>query len=300
MIVPMIVSLALIAGAGAGTESLAAGAVPWTTLDFSATKLGMTAHSEIRFEKLQGAAADADLVAVPNGRSASGAAVRLGVRSTFRRRDSRIDLWLDAKTGMALQRRKLETGRKHYQRTERYALDRVHSLRREPASAEETSLGPAGWSEREDTEIPFERDHGETLSEPLALFYLVSASDLREVGARLESVVYSKKQLVALTLEVTGITEVPVAYDEMQGGRATRHEGTIDALCIAVSARPLGPDGDRDDFRFLGLRGDIEMFVDPRNGLPVRISGRTEISLLGRLDVDLVRAEMGSGVSSSR
>jgi hypothetical protein len=60
----------------------------------------------------------------------------------------------------------------------------------------------------------------------------------------------------------------------------------IDALRLSLRARALTAiEGEDEDFSFLGLKGDITIFIDSGSGIPIQISG--DIPTIGRVDLKL-------------
>ncbi len=273
--------------------SLDAERVQWTELEFQASKLGLTATSTIRLSSVPRDQAQARLLAIedvpmPNPSAPHVALVE--IETVLRKRHSTIQGWFDPHSGRAFQREKLETGRKHYQRTDRLGVGAVHRRRRSPLDDGEIAAGPPGWTHREDEDValpPVPADA--VVSLPSALFYLVAAAPLEQKGDRLELYAFSRQSLDRLELEVLGRARVATDYRvEGAGDTGSTTAAKIDALCIAVRATPVNVEDSDASFQFLGLKGDVEIFLDPATRLPVQVSGSTGV--LGRLDVKLRRA----------
>ncbi|RMH15118.1 MAG: hypothetical protein D6696_21570 [Acidobacteria bacterium] len=127
---------------------------------------------------------------------------------------------------------------------------------------------------------------GLVVTQPAALFYLVTSDALARPGDRLEVLAYSRRKLHRLTLEVKGAIRLRARYDEERSGETSRRDGEVEALEIAVHAVPLG-EAEESDFRFLGLSGDVSILLEPATRLPLEVRGR--IPIAGRVRVVLRR-----------
>jgi hypothetical protein len=78
--------------------------------------------------------------------------------------------------------------------------------------------------------------------------------------------------LVELT--VAGREKIKVDYIQESNGREIRIKRSVPAIKILVDAQPLDPDSEEADLRFLHLKGNIAIYLDPELRVPLRISGR--------------------------
>jgi hypothetical protein len=72
-----------------------------------------------------------------------------------------------------------------------------------------------------------------------------------------------------------GIEKIPTDYLEVQAdGSSIRKNTATQAVKISVDAVPLPSSLDEpENFSIVGIREDIEVFLDPVTRVPVRISG---------------------------
>ena len=93
--------------------------------------------------------------------------------------------------------------------------------------------------------------------------------------------------MVLVTLTVSATTRIKVGYDEDSETGTHRRVDRVEALTLGLESRALGADAGEKDFRFLGLGGDIVLYVDPTQGIPLRISGNMRYA--GRAHLKLRR-----------
>ena len=120
------------------------------------------------------------------------------------------------------------------------------------------------------------------------LFYLASAGDLA-AGRPVEVCVFTRKALSRVELRVEATAELAVDYSERSPRGARRRRGDIEALKLSIKARPVAADSG-EEFELLGLKGDVELYLDPATRIPVQVSGR--LPGLGRVHVKLTEVEL--------
>ncbi len=216
--------------------------------------------------------------------------LKLGSRLMGRR--SSLDLWLDPATAAAFQRTQLETGqriRHNRYRALRFADGGVLSTTARPAD-DEIGKPHTEWSlvSGDFREYPL-LDGGElAVTEPSALFYVLSTSELERPGDRVTTHVYSKNRLLRVELIVEESTQIEVDYMEATPRSERQVRSRRDALRILIRSQPLDGRPEAGGFELLGLRGDVYVFLDPHLRLPLQISG--DIRYAGRGNVRLRRA----------
>ncbi len=299
-------ALVSILGAGAGVEAgdLDPERVPWTRLRYEARKLFFSGTTEVRLagprsdlageliESPRGAALEAD----PGGRTPGGPdpgrpdpqLSRLTLESAFAGRRSEVEVWFDPGTAAALQRRKQRYGKKAYEKIYRFTADGVFSRRRSPRISGRRGSEWWGRLEEEFYRYPGERGGCPVVAEPTVLFYLLAAAELTP-GEPLAVCTFSRRDLSRIEVWPAGAATLRVDYAELSGGERRQRQGEIETLRVTVRARanPRRP-LDGGEFEFLGLVGDVEIFV--AGGVPVEVRGR--LPRFGRVQVRLVEVEL--------
>lgn len=195
--------------------------------------------------------------------------------------ESKTLLFADACDGTALQRREIKTKRNGVRyKTLRFAADGFEIRFHDPAPGQDLEA-PRSWSRLKTRFAPYPAWAGEDLdvSEPTALFYILSAAPLSETGDVVRFPAVSKDRLVELRLEVAGWEQLQVDYE--RDGRPI--EGPVPALKILVTARDLDPASDESPLEMLGLHGAIEVHLDAETRAPLAISGK--VPFVGRARV---------------
>jgi len=265
--------------------------VTWSELEYKASKLGFSTTSRISLEMVPSKQAEASFLPTGNGvgLSSLGPEVcKLRISSSVMGRHSTSDLWFDPLHAVAYQALQITTGSRQRYRAYRFADRYVHSFLRKPEK-DESSLPPDHWSNMNDQRYPHPSWAGKQLvvSSASALFYILTTADLSEVGNHVEIPVFSRTNVSLMKIRVEGQERLKANYvveSTVTGKR--RVKGRVDALRLSLRAQPL--DGTSEsNFRLIGLQGDVEIHLDPRNRVPLQIEGR--IPRAGRVRIRLQR-----------
>lgn len=267
--------------------------VRWSRLEMGASKLLLSATTTVTAENVPAARAARDLDFPPEGTPvlARGPVVTvLTIESAlpFGRRE-RTTVWLDPKDGTSLQRSKLVSGRKQYWKVYRYTKEGYYQWRVSPASPREEALPPEHWTNRSGHLVAAspQLPRGAVISDSYALLYLASAGRLERHGGRMKMMILAEEQPLELSFESDGSVQMAIDLRE-HGSDGVRHRREmVVARRVRVTARTLEALSRPGlvDLGFLGMRGELQMFIEIATGLPIRIVGRT--SKVGELTVDL-------------
>jgi hypothetical protein len=287
----------LATGSPPEAELLEPSRVLWSDLEFKASKFLLSVVSRVRIEFLPAGQIQADLVASAQGTPVTALGPEVGLltlESRFMGRKSQVRTWFDPLQAGALQRTRLRTGKKKESKIYRFTRQGVYTLRRSPGDGAESGLPPDRWTDASNDYSAYGAGlrSGLAVSEPSALFYLISSAPLRRPGDHRELYAYSKNRLFLMALEVEEPGQVKVNYEEESRGGVRRRKGRVEVVRIAVEARPVEADDDQRDFQFLGLEGNVEICLEPNTRIPVRVSGKAGAA--GRVEVKLKRAVLRS------
>jgi hypothetical protein len=200
--------------------------------------------------------------------------------------------WFTPGDAAALQRIRSRKGDDIWQNTYRFAEKGVYRLRRKPGGVDEKKLAPEHWTKIKASFYPYQAigPGSQTVLEPTALLYLVSALDFRKPTAPRSLYVFDRKQLHQVQVHVDGLQRLKVSYIEKNPGKDIRREGMIDTAKISFKPRALVPrDEQPEDFSFLGLKGNFEIYIDAATRVPVQVSG--QISGIGTVQIRLQTVE---------
>ena len=196
--------------------------------------------------------------------------------------------WFDPDGAGALQRVRLRQGKDKWQKSYRFTKKGVFRLRKKPKDSREENLTLDQWTKiRNHFYLYGDKGLGcPQILEPASLLYIVSAIDLTTAHPPLNLCVFNKKQLHLVKVSVGGSQSLKVNYLENQGDNQTRVDKKIDTIKISFQPRSLAPtDIEPEEFSFLGLKGDFDIFFDQVTNLPVQVSGK--ISAFGKVDIKL-------------
>jgi hypothetical protein len=196
--------------------------------------------------------------------------------------------WFEPHNAGALQRVRLRLGQDKWQKSYRFTKNGVFRIRKKPQDSKEENLPLAQW-----TKI---RNHfyhygdGSTgcsqVLEPSALLYMISAINFDTVQSPLSLCVFNKKQLHLVNVSVAETQPLKVDYFAKQGENQFRVDKRIDTLRISFQPRSLSPtDMEPEEFSFLGMKGNFDIFIDKASRIPVQVSGK--ISPFGKVDIRL-------------
>ncbi|MDX1382240.1 MAG: hypothetical protein R3190_01285 [Thermoanaerobaculia bacterium] len=269
------VALLLLAAPTAGQSPLDPERLGWTELELRARKLGFGMRVSVSLAVTDGKSV-VDEMTRPDGFAGLDPSGHRVVRLVMDRRGvggpAESTLWIDAGDAGAYQYRELQAGKRQRYRLRRYAESAIWSQRRAPVPGEE-ALQAERWSDV--AEEVLELDGGArgdlALTEPLGLFYVVAAAGLDQAGDALRFPAFSRGRRIEVEARVLGRVVEEVGYERGDGGG--RVKGARELIRIVI--RALDTDGDAEGrLRFLGLRGDIELLLDPETRAPLQISGR--------------------------
>jgi hypothetical protein len=270
--------------------------VLWNRLSYRAKSIFGKVTTDVYLQALPAEAVTGSLIADPAGEAlqpSNATVLNLTVDSNISPLIGSDEIykthsWFEPDTAGALQRVRLRQGKEKWQKSYRFTKKGVFRLRKKPMDSREENLPLDQW-----TKI---RNHfylygGQGLECPQileagSLLYTASAINLAPVSQPLSLCVFNKKQLHRVKVSVTGSQFLNVNYLEKQGNTQVRIDKKIDAVKISFQARSLAPpDTEPEDFSFLGLKGDFDIFIDKATRLPVQVSGK--ISVFGKIDIKL-------------
>jgi len=270
--------------------------VPWRRLSYEANSVFGKVTTEIRLAELPAKEVTHLLTAVSQGKilQASGATmmtitVHSDIKPPFGSNQIlKTQAWYDPKDGKALQRDRLFLGYEKWQKRYRFTDQGVFRLRTKPQDSKEDEFPPEQWTKVREEFYAYnlERLNCSAVLEPSGLLYLVSANSFKLQELPLSLCVFNKKQLHRLNVSLDGHRRIKLNYLENSGGNQTRREKEIDAAKVSFKPRALVPEGkEHEEFSFLGINGDFDIFIDKATQLPVQISGK--ILTFGKIDIKL-------------
>jgi len=204
-------------------------------------------------------------------------------------RETDLTLLLDPFDATAFQRSSRDRGSRQRHRIYRFADNGVYQRTRWPEKGEEDEP-PQSWTGFSSGLRPWPPGiAGGRVSEASALIYAASAARITDPGDRLELLTYARRRVFRVVLEVGDAEEVDYRFRQTAPGKPTERRGRLQATRILITGEPLASENDRRDFELLGLRGKLELLLDPVTRVPLQLSG--DVKLLGRVNFRLIEAE---------
>lgn len=265
--------------------------VGWSEIRMTASKLLLTAEARLTLRVLPGDAAAGDLrniVARGFTPLLPGSEVaELSYDAGGIGRQSSLLLWMDPYSGAALQRIQHDKSGKLRWRLYRFGAEGAYQQTRWPATAAEESLNPARWTRTSEGLRTYPAAPGKLpVMEPTGLLYAIAAAALDKPGDRLDLRVFRRRDTRIVRIEVLPATEVSVHYDELWPTGTVERSGTVRPLRISLQGLPApGGDSGDDGLELLGLRGKLELLLDPATRAPLELSG--DVRILGRVTLRL-------------
>jgi len=210
---------------------------------------------------------------------------RIDLETKIMGRNSFISLWFDP-DGTAFQRTQTDTGKKQREKTYRITQNGYYSRQAKPRENEK-NLTPDKWTDIGEGRNKFNKfpPAGAVIAEPTALYYLVSASPLNKPGDKFQEFIFTKHGIYQLNLRAVDYQNIEANYKSNEGGKNKKvWNDEYKTLHVTMNAVPIDPAG-ADEFDFLGLKGDIDLYLDPDSRVLVQISGKADY--VGHTDIKL-------------
>lgn len=278
--------------AGASDLTLDPARVGWSEIRMTASKLFLTAQAQVALRTVAGATVRPDLLPVTvagfTPLAPGSDVLEMVYEASGVGQKSTITLLMDPLTGAALQRTQHGQEGKLRLRTYRFGLEGAYQRTRRPANASEESLMPARWTGISEDLRTFPQAPGkQPVIEGTGLLYAIAAAPLDKPGDAIELLVFRRHDTQAVRIEVLAPEDLVVTYDELWPRGAVRRSGTIRALRLSLQGLPVsGGNPEDDELEILGLKGRLDLFLDPETRAPLKLSGT--VKLLGTVTLRLV------------
>jgi hypothetical protein len=286
------------AGTPAPATPLDPARVGWRELQLGGSKLLLTADARLTWSlrpageiagQLRGAPG---LTGIPPGESV--VELLYDGRATGRR--TRATLWLDPGDGRALQRSGDDLGGELRHRDYRFTTTGAYHWTRWPARGEE-KLPVARWTRTSEGLRAYGSDPGGPVLEPTGLIWAVAAAPLLRPGDTADFAVFQRRVLQRVEVRVADTRRIDVDYRDVTPGGVTRRRGSVEALRLVLQGDP-DTAGSSDELELLGLRGALELHLDPVTRAPLSLSGN--VAIVGAVTLRLQRLERFTPLAPAR
>lgn len=284
-----IVLFGLVSTSAIASNSLDPKRVSWKKIQFYASFIFVSARADIEWESISRQQAEERLMSIPGGLvPKTDPLLRMTLTSKSLNRNSRVQFWLDS-SARALQRSQHDWGKRQRLKTYRFFKDRVQAYQTTPKEAEK-QLPETSWSHKEEFNYPYAKSvNGEVITDNAGLFYIISAANLYRVGDSITVHSFAKQYINRIRLSVTRTVEIEADHILRSASGGVRFvEDLTEALEISMSVTPLGDTP--EEFEFLGLKGNLKIYLDTQTRVPLQIRG--EVDYLGTIGIDLSEAQL--------
>jgi hypothetical protein len=195
-----------------------------------------------------------------------------------------------AGSAAVLNRTRLSAGRNRRFKSWDYQGNEVYRQRRDPGR-DEAALPPKQWGrlQKHTQTLPLPAG-APPLTSPYGLLLRASDRVLAAPGDRLELLVHTDHNLYRVSLSVKGREKVPVDLVLLDDDGRQELREKRPAWRIAVASEPVGELIDKPDFELLGLDGELTLYIDQQNRLPLLVAGHAP--RLGRMQLPLREARL--------
>jgi len=260
------------------------GRVNWSALQFHASKFLVSIDANVGVSDVPADETDALLMDAGEGTAVAAAdsTKALTFTTEFFGRKSRADVLLNAADGATLQRTSHDSGKRNRHRIYRYTDIGAYQRTWWPVNDAEEDLPTdqwEQWSKFEEGMRPFpEAIHGEPVADPGSLLYIVGTAPLNEAGDKIEILAYARSNVHRVQVEVAGMETIKVNYEQTGGAAPGKKKGKVQALKLMLRGEMIDDGDDDDQFELLGLRGDIDIHIDPVTRAPMQLEGNVKIA----------------------
>lgn len=242
----------------------------WQALEFEEEAFFVTARARIELPQPPAGAQQWELRAEGSIQSSFERVV-----INFSPEDLRMDIW-----------ERLSKGRDSRLKSWNYQDDFILRKRQKPS--ENAKIPPRDWplTNVQRMEYPDSADDL-AVSAPYLLLLLADRLRAEGMGAETEVLVQTDFNFYRARLTVGPGERMHTDY-RVTGGK--RIKGLRHTTAVTISVEPEGQLPEKDDFNILGLQGDVTIYFDRDNGLPLRLHG--DAPQLGTTDIDLRAATL--------
>lgn len=298
------IKLALILGFAAicliyGLETHAVDLKPpsWKKLNFVTSILFFTAESVIEFDKVDSTSVKPQLSTSKYGEPLLDGKREVNnilIQTKFLGKTSNISLFFESNLN-TLQRTQLDSGKKNRFKAYQFLEKGVYSLRSTPVPGEEQQSYTA-WTGRSDEyfQYPTNFNVQKPVIDSSNLFFIMTSGIFKKPGDKVTFTAFVKNRLLDLSMVAQEYVELNVEYIERKNGRKEYLEEEVEVLRISVVPHVYsGPENkgqkQSSEFKFLGLNGNLQFYVDTKKRLLVQLSGN--IDIVGNIDIILSEVE---------
>lgn len=266
--------------------------VRWSRLVYEASAFFVTLESEVKLQSIDKTKAIEDLVMKGESNLLYPKGERLFRIDTFAEgfgKETRYSLWINP-DGEVLQRKKVLSGKKNEIKLYRFSPCAFYTLRQKfPSKKFDRNFNQWNDSHKKYAEFDPELCDSWPVYDVNSLLYLISALDISDVGFEREVLAFSKGDLFKVKIVAKKNTTIYSEFKIKSPNGKEEIDDDIDVLRVDIVPQ-VSNKNERDKFKFLGLKGNVKVYLDTARKLVVRLSGKVKV--LGSIDINLKKAEL--------
>jgi hypothetical protein len=258
--------------------------VQWTDLSFHAKNFWVEVSTRVKLKPFPSTDIEAALLSSPKGspvRTARATTYQMTIDTTL---DPRLQpevnihnkIWFNPEDAAVLGRVRLRRGGDDFKKIYRFTDQGVFRHRIEPKNEKEASRAPEHWTAIKDSFYPYDLNRlgCPFVTERSLLVFILSAHNFSNNDNPLSLCVFGKRQLHQVQIQKQGLHALGVNYIEKKQQSTIRKQGTIEALKISITSKPMDSRlKEPENFSFLGFHNNIVIFIEPTSGLPIQAEG---------------------------
>ena len=260
--------------------------VPWKHLSFKGKKPFVKFAAEIELMPQTKAELDAAFISspqgVPKGAMESGAfmintkiSIKTAISVIFPNVKLQNVAWFDPATLSAMQYVRLRTGFKDAKKTYRFTDKGVFKFTQQSIDKKEALQVPEKWSgikEKFYSYVPAKIGCS-NITVPIPILYFISASKISDFDKTVTICVFNKKEVIYLDIQKESVESIQLDHTEIKGDQLSQRNTSIPVHVLSLKARAVNTGKAIDNFTFVGLQGNIKIYIDPETRIPVQLKG---------------------------
>ncbi|MBL78686.1 MAG: hypothetical protein CMH70_01275 [Nitrosomonadaceae bacterium] len=197
--------------------------------------------------------------------------------------------WFHPVNLSAMQYVRQRIGFKDSNKVYRFTNKGVFRVAKQPINKSEALQLPEEWSARNEQFYPYPIEVGgcPSITVPMSLIYLISASKMSNFNKPVTVCVFNKKETVYLDIKKEPAESVQLNHIELKRGEAVQKNILILADVLSLKARSITSGKAIDNFTLIGLQGNIKVYVDRMSRIPVQLTG--DYKSFGQIQLNLYK-----------
>lgn len=257
--------------------------VPWKHLSFKGKEFFVKLVAEVELMPQTKAELDAAFISstqgIPISATKSGAFMintKISVKSVLLPKVKLQNVaWFDPATLSAMQYVRLRTGFKDAKKTYRFTDKGVFKFTQQSIDKKEALQVPEKWSgvkEKFYSYVPAKIGCS-NITVPIPILYFISASKISDFDKTVTICVFNKKEVIYLDIQKESVESIQLDHTEIKGDQLSQRDTSIPVHVLSLKARAVNTGKAIDNFTFVGLQGNIKIYIDPETRIPVQLKG---------------------------